>query len=101
VNARVEDNESDEGIEAKTPGGFSLKARGKETPLWVLIIALVGALGFGGWTHAGKTSEEHAEIKRGFDEVSYLLSLPQAEREKLNLNMPESLRSKTRRRRDE
>jgi hypothetical protein len=29
------------------------------------------------------------------------VSLPQAEREKLNLNMPESLRSKTRRRRDE
>lgn len=99
MNAHVEDEES---LEAKTPGGFSLKAKGKDTPLWVLIIALIGAIAVGGWKTAERTSDEHAEIKRGFDEVSYLLSLPQAEREKLNLNMPESLRSKTRRaRRDD
>lgn len=97
--AHVEDGPSTEGLEVQSPSGWKAKAKGRDTPLWLLIVALIGAIAMGGWKAVEKTSEEHGEIKRGFDEVSYLLSLPQAEREKLNLRMPESLRHK--RRRDE
>lgn len=96
--AHVEqDGPSTEGLEVQSPSGWKAKAKGRDTPLWLLIVALVGAIAVGGWKAVEKTSTEHTEIKRGFDEVSYLLSIPQAEREKLNLREPDSLRRKRRR----
>jgi hypothetical protein len=41
-------------------------------------------------------TEDHREVRDAMAEMTYVLSLPQEQREHLNLAMPESLRRKTR-----
>lgn len=70
-----------------------------------LLLAAICALTALGYQHHASSEESHkeqgkeiAKIHESMSENTYVLSLSQAEREKLNIAMPESLRRKIRNR---
>lgn len=70
----------------------------------LLICVCFGGIMFFGYMHhvaqavaASEATQQHARIEDKFNEIIYVLSLSQTDREKLNITMPESLRGKTRR----
>lgn len=77
--------------------GWKAKLTGKQSLLYGLFLALVCG---SAWSFY-KTHEEHAQLRDLFSEVVYVLSLKPEDRERLRLDMPDTLRSKMRRKRDE
>ncbi len=99
-----EQDKQGDGVSIKGPGGWGITAHGAQTILALLVIVLI----FLGYLHhqqesivLSDASAQHQRIEDKFNEVIYVLSLSQADREKLNLNMPQSLRTKTHRLRKE
>ncbi len=97
-----DDDKSADGLTLKGPGGWGITARGAQTILALLAIVLI----FLGYLHHQDAhvsfvdaQAQHQRIEDKFNEMIYVLALPQADREKLNLSMPDSLRAKTRHRR--
>lgn len=72
------------------------KAAGSSVVPVVVAIALAGALAFMVYDHDKRTSEQQTKLSEHMDEMIYVISLPESERAKLNVNMPDSLRRKTR-----
>ncbi len=75
-------------------GAFSASLVGERTIyIFVLSICLVGLI-YLLWKAQNVTSEEHRAIIQGLDELVYVQTRTEKERLELNLNMPDSLRSK-------
>ena len=74
--------------------GYGLRAsvKSKDILIFILFTALVGL----GYLHHIHEENTLSRLFEAMAENTYLLSLPQAEREKLNLRMPDSLRRKIR-----
>jgi hypothetical protein len=68
----------------------------------VLSAVVVGAIGVGLYVHDARSeaehqrSHEHMQLEERLNEVVYVLTLSQQDRERLNLAVPESLRRKQR-----
>jgi hypothetical protein len=77
--------------------GWKAKLTGRQSLLYGLVMAMCAG---SAWSFY-KTHEEHAQLRDLFSEVVYVLSLKPEERERLRLDMPDTLRSKTRRKRDD
>jgi hypothetical protein len=76
--------------------GLKLRATGKDVKAPTLLILLVLGLTYAGWKHHDATESNYRLMLEQMAEMTYVLSLPQAERDKLNLAMPESLRRRMR-----
>lgn len=75
-------------------GAFSASLVGERTIyIFVLSICLVGLV-YLLFKSQTVTSEEHRAIIQGLDELVYVQTRTEKERLELNLNMPDSLRSK-------
>ncbi len=92
----------DDSMTIRGPGGWGITAHGAQTILALLVIVLI----FLGYLHHQDAhlsfvdaQAQHQRIEDKFNEMIYVLALPQVDREKLNLSMPDSLRAKTRHRR--
>lgn len=88
------------GLKIKLPGGTEVEVRGYDI-INILLVAAVAGIGTYLWV--GK--DEHKQImqhqviqEQMLAEMIYVLSLPQEQRDKLNISMPQSLREKLRRR---
>jgi len=89
-------------LELDGPGGLKFRVRGYDF-LTLVILGIATGLGWLLWDLRANAQREHAEITKtqvvvetSVAEMAYILTLSQAEREKLNLSMPESLRKKAR-----
>lgn len=83
--------------------GFRLEGGGRAVVGVVLSALVVGAIGVGLYVHDARSeaasyqrSHEHMQLEERLNEVVYVLTLSQQERERLNLAVPESLRRKQR-----
>lgn len=83
--------------------GFKLEGRGRAVVGVVLSAVVVGAIGVGLYVHDARSeagsnqrSHEHMQLEERLNEVVYVLTLSQQDRERLNLAVPESLRRKQR-----
>lgn len=77
------------------PTGFGLKLRGVTFDQLVKLlkgIAVFGLLGYVVWMF----HDDHKEIADTMGIMTYVISLPQASREALNLNMPAALQDRMR-----
>lgn len=81
--------------------GFRLEGRGRAVVGVVLSVLVVGAIGVGLYVHDARSeaamkerSHEHTQLEERLNEVVYVLTLSQQERERLNLAIPDSLRRK-------
>lgn len=91
--------------EVEAEGPFvRLKVRGSDAIRIVLTVTIIGTLGFVIYAHDLHMDNMRAEIKTQLqrsqelmEELVYVDTLTQAEREKIKLRMPASLRSKMRR----
>lgn len=91
--------EADESLEVGA-GPLKIRATGQRLAAQLSIVAGVGIVLFFGWEHHTGSREMLQRILEATAENTYVLSLSQAERERLNIAMPESLRRKVRRGRD-
>lgn len=78
--------------------GLELTAKGQQLIWLVVVISVVAGAGWFLYQHHLETIEGNAKILDRLDAMVYMLSLPQPERDKLRLTMPDSLRTKLRRR---
>ena len=99
-----QEKHADDSVSIKAPGGWGITASGAQTILALLVIVLI----FLGYLHhqaeqitLADSSSQHQRIEQKFDEMTYVLTLSQADRERLNISMPASLRSKVRHKRKE
>lgn len=90
----------EESLEVKAPFG-SVKVTGGQLVFVVLAVLLAGILGYQGWIHdaSGKErsqviNKQISDMKDAINEQTFILTLSPADREKLRLDMPESLRRK-------
>jgi hypothetical protein len=81
--------------------GFRLEGKGRAVVGVLLALAVVAILMAGGYAHDKKNEEastqrqkEHTAMEERLNEVVYVLTLSQQERERLNLSIPDSLRRK-------
>ena len=80
--------------------GFPLKIKGREM---LTVVVLSAALGYIVWdtrsqiaTHHATMLQQSVQLQETMDEFVFIQSLPEDERMKLRLSMPESLRRKVR-----
>lgn len=94
-------DETAEGLEVTGPAGIGVKFHGSSSQNFMLLLAIfvcVCIFGVAVWqdARAGARSEEVKKAMTAYEEsqrsLIYVISLPQAEREKLNLSKPELLR---------
>ena len=92
--------EQDE-VEVKTPAG-SIRARGTDIIALLTLIGIV-VMAYALWDHRGEAKASQVEVTAALkslsqsqEELSYLMTLTAEERTKLKLDMPESLRRRTR-----
>ncbi len=103
--AKDTETEKDGALSISGPGGWRATAQGRDT-ITVLLVGVLIALGYlhhqSNDQRAQDAAAQHQRIEEKFSEMIYVISLPQDARERLNISMPDSLRSKMRRnRRDE
>lgn len=79
------------GFKAKVPGALVKLLNGSGAVV-VLLVCLIA----GGVYHHDQTMMTNKQVLEALDANTYVLSLPQAERERLNIAMPDSLRRKIR-----
>jgi hypothetical protein len=84
-------------IELTAPGGITAKIPKRLLGENTLLLLLIVAVGYFGYKHHESSEEWQRKIYEATIENTYVLSLPQAEREKLNISVPDSLRRKMRR----
>ena len=77
--------------------GVKVQARGKDVKAPMLLFILAGGIGYFGWLHHDASMRELQMIREQMAENTYVLSLSQADRERLNLQMPDSLRRRVQR----
>lgn len=86
--------------EASTPLG-SFKLKGENTPLVLLVGSCVLGVAYLIWNADNRTNGEHKEIADRLDSVIYMLSLPDEDRQRLRLHMPQNLRKSIRREKED
>lgn len=87
-------------IEVETPIGLKVKAQGDRVARVLAAAAIAAPLLFLAYKHHENGDQKLDALGEKMSEVVYVLSLTQADRERLNLSMPDSLRRKARRERD-
>lgn len=90
-----------EQVEVHGPWGFSVSASGGDLRVILYMAILCFILGFALYLHHIRTESSQVEMAEKLTEVIYLLSLTQDERAALKIVMPESLRKKVRRERED
>lgn len=90
---------AEESLEVSGPAGLKLRAAGRRLSAQIYIALAAGIALFLGYEHHNGSREMLQRILEATTENTYVLSLSQAERERLNIAMPESLRRKVHRRR--
>lgn len=76
--------------------GVEVHAAGQKV-IWTMIaLAVVGAFGYFMYLHHTATVADDQRITEQLNEMIYILALPQEKRDKLQLDMPDSLRAKIR-----
>lgn len=88
--------EGEETLEVK---GFGMEGKATGRRLFtdnLIVLCIGGTLAFGVYRHHSSNEEALTRLFEAMAENTYVLSLPQAERERLNIAMPESLRRKVR-----
>src|SRR5579859_7551544 len=93
-------------IEVEGPFGTRIKLYVRQLSSVLLVAALAAGLVYLLNQHDSKASESMAKIQANqealaqhMDEMIYVMSLSEKDRERLNISMPESLRAKVNRRR--
>ena len=81
--------------------GMELNATGQNLVWLVLALAVVGGFAYFLYMHHTTTQEADSRILDKLNEMVFVMSLPQDKREKLEIDMPDSLRAKIRHKRDE
>jgi hypothetical protein len=81
--------------------GWKAKLSGRQSLLFGLLLVCVMGSAWSFYKHREEVHEEHAQLRELLSEAVYVLSLKPEEREKLRLDMPDTLRSKMRRKRDD
>jgi len=71
--------------------GVNLRASGRTV---VLVVCALGILAFSIW-HDFKSTNQNATVVEELRNMAYVLTLTEAERKRLNLAMPESLRARS------
>ena len=92
-------------LEVEGPFGTKIKFYGKEVSALLLVAAIAAGGVYLILQHDSKASESMSKIQANqealtqhMDEMIYVMSLSEKDREKLHISMPESLRAKTTRR---
>lgn len=87
-------------LEVKTSFG-SVKASGAQVVMVLVAVLLCAILGYQAWVHdaagkerSGNINKQISELKDAINEQTFILTLSPSDREKLRLDMPESLRRK-------
>lgn len=88
-------------VEVEGPFGTRIKFYGKELSTILLLVAVVVGGAYLILQHDSKASEAMSKLQvnqemlsQHMDEMIYVMSLSEKEREKLNISMPASLRNK-------
>lgn len=88
-------------IEIDGPFGTHVRFYGKELVTVIAFLLIAGGLGYLIFQHSKEShdaqtllSQNQQLLNQHMDEMIWILSLPEKERERLNVAMPESLRSK-------
>lgn len=71
-------------------GPLSLEATGKQVVNVVLVCALAALVIY----HDASTKQFESQMLSTFEEIKFLLSLPEDQRRALNLQMPDTMRAK-------
>jgi hypothetical protein len=87
-------HDSGDSFEADTPIG-KVKVSGQTTTAWVAAMSALGLVLWLGWQHHDRMAADHREVKESLSEMIYVLSLSPEDRARLRIDMPESLRRKT------
>lgn len=77
-------------MEVKFPFGGSIRASGRVV---IMVVLVLGLLSFLFW-HDVKSTQQNTAVVEALQAVSYVLTLTDAERKALRLQMPISLREK-------
>ena len=79
-------------------GPFGIKARffGKEITSVLLLALCAFGIAYLIWQHDRNSGDRMLSLEQHMEEMVYVMSRPEKEREKLNLAMPDSLRKKVR-----
>jgi hypothetical protein len=93
---------AEDDVELSVPFG-TFRAHGKDATLLLMFCAVMGLMGYGFYlyddhrsTNEKKAEADHAALAKKLDEMVWILSRPEKEREKLDISMPNSLRDKVR-----
>jgi hypothetical protein len=88
--------------------GLRTRVRGHDVIVVILVLVVMFGLGFLLWQHDRDTAVIHAELAANqkalaehMEDMLYVLSLSETDRQKLNLAMPDSLRKRKRRGEDD
>jgi preprotein translocase subunit YajC len=77
--------------------GMELNATGQNLIWLVLALSVVGGFAYFLYMHHSATQEADNRILEKLNEMVFVMSLPQDKRDRLEIEMPDSLRSKLRR----
>lgn len=100
----ADEKQEEDSVSVSGPGGLKAAASGKYSVpvLGVVLLIFLGSQHHQLTTQAAdNATAQHQKIEDKFAEMIYVLSLSQAEREKLNLQMPNSMRSRNHKKRRE
>ena len=77
--------------------GMELNATGQNLIWLILALAVVGGFSYFLYMHHTTTQEADSKILEKLNGMVFVMSLPQDKRDKLEIEMPDSLRAKIRR----
>jgi hypothetical protein len=76
--------------------GMELNATGQSLIWFLLALSIAGGFGYFLYMHHSTTQQENARILEKLNEMVFVMSLPQDKRDRLEIEMPDTLRAKIR-----
>jgi hypothetical protein len=81
--------------------GMELNATGQNLIWFLVALSVIGAFTYFLYMHHVSTQEADTKILEKLNEMVFVMSLPQDKRDRLEIEMPDSLRAKIRRKKDD